>query len=86
MKFSGEHIFCIVTGASGGTLHHLYTQKARPDLIETEWNLLPVCQKIHNEIHAKGLLWTAQKYPEIAEWLEQNNWSFDHILMRWNHS
>jgi len=80
-EYAGEEIICIVTGAPGSTLHHLTTRGAGGT--DDEWNLLPVCQLIHNTIHAKGLVYCAQKYPAIKEWLLAHGWEYDAFNKKW---
>lgn len=80
-EYTGPDIICIVTGQPNSVLHHVKTRGAGgPDKPE---NLLPICQAIHVEVHAKGLTWAANRYPQIKRWLEGHQWKFCHFLNRW---
>lgn len=84
-KFCGPEVLCIVSWEPNAEQHHIYTQKAHPELKEKVWNRLPVKHEIHNQIHSKGLLWAAQKYASIKDWLVLHDWSWDPVLLRWHH-
>lgn len=64
-------------------LHHLYTRKARPDLQLKPWNMMPVCQAHHNEIHNRPLTEMAEKYSGIKNFLIDNNWMVDEFTGKW---
>lgn len=82
-EYAGEEIICIVTGAPGSTLHHLTTRGAGGT--DDEWNLLPVCQLIHQMIHNKGLAYCAKKFPAIRDFLIQHDWEYDDFNKKWRH-
>lgn len=84
-KWSNNDIHCVVSGQSGATKHHIYTQKAHPDKIHKAWNQLPLCHKLHMECHQIGLKRFSDKYPPVYEWLVKNGWEFDAVLMKWRH-
>lgn len=68
---------CVVCHKFGKGLvcyHHLWTRKARPEFSMVKFNMIPVCQEHHNEFHNKGTSEMAEKYPQVKEWLRQNNW------------
>lgn len=63
--------------------HHLRTRKARPDLKDKEWNMIPVCQKHHNEFHNKGIDYMARNYLTVLHWLRRNGWSYNVFREKW---
>lgn len=64
--------------------HHLYGRKAHGTINE-EWNLLPVCQRCHNEVHNVGLTTFASENIWVEEWLLNHGWQFDKFLEKWIH-
>lgn len=79
---------CIVCRESGDgkvTYHHLYTRKTYPEYEDEIWNKIPVCQKHHNEFHAKGTNWMAMRYTTIQSWIERNGWEYSQFLGKWTH-
>lgn len=56
--------------------HHIYTRKAHPELENEPWNLMPLCQAHHNEIHSMGSNRFAQKYARATKWFKENGWHF----------
>ena len=70
---------CVVCGESRDgyvTFHHIYTRKAYPEFENEPWNLMPMCQIHHNEIHSIGANRFAQKYVKAAQWFKDNGWEF----------
>lgn len=68
---------CIVCGMNQDnmvTFHHIYTRKAYPEYSEEKFNLMPLCQKHHNEIHQIGTVSFSQKYQSAEDWLVRNGW------------
>lgn len=64
--------------------HHVFTRKARPDLVSEKWNLLSVCQQAHNLIHTKGTSWFVSKYPNAALWMAQSDWYINELGDWWH--
>lgn len=58
------------------TFHHVLSQKAHPELKHEKYNLAPLCQNHHNEIHSLGANRFAQKYVKAAQWFKENGWDF----------
>lgn len=87
MKFTAK-LPCVCCGENGENrvcLHHIYTKKAYPEYKYKAWNLLPVCQKCHNECHAQGTPFMANKYWKVKTWLISNGWEFDEFSRKWRH-
>jgi hypothetical protein len=84
-KFAGEHIRCIVTGQPNSDEHHIYTQKARPDLKEEKWNRIPLKHELHQMAHQKGMGYMAKNFPEIGMWLVDNGWLWDDFKRKFVH-
>ena len=77
---------CIVCGKEGEglvTYHHLFTQKVYPEFAHHEWNRIPVCQKHHNEFHAKGTVHMAEKYLKVHLWLIKREWFYCETVKKW---
>ena len=58
---------CIICGRSG-IGHHVKSKGSGGHDLEN--NLMPLCQKHHVEIHAKGLQYFAMQYQAVKSWLE----------------
>ena len=70
---------CVVCGESRDgyvTFHHILTRGAHPELQNEPYNLMPLCQAEHNEIHRLGANRFAQKYEKAAQWFKENGWDF----------
>jgi hypothetical protein len=69
---------CVVCGLNVHgmvTYHHLYTQKAHPELKREKWNLISCCGSHHTPLfHTKPLSEVANKYPQVRQWLIDNEW------------
>jgi hypothetical protein len=81
-KFKKE--YCTVCGSSQNLdAHHVKSQKARPDLINAESNVLTLCRKHHSEIHTIGLNSFIAKYMVVYIWLKNNGWQYDDFSGKW---
>lgn len=61
--------------------HHIITQKTGgPD---TDWNLLSVCLKHHNDVHDWGMRIFSIKFPKVITWLVNHDWLFDKFYKQW---
>lgn len=49
-------------------------------------NLLPLCRKHHDLVHAKGLSYMAKVFPVVKTWLECAGWTYDEYMRRWYRS
>ena len=70
---------CVVCGECRDeyvTFHHVLSQKAHPELRYEKFNLMPLCQRHHVNVHAMGANKFAQKYKEAAAWFKSNGWDF----------
>jgi hypothetical protein len=79
---------CAACGLDGDNMvcyHHIYTQKAYPEFKFEKFNLVPMCQKHHNEIHSSSLRTMAVKYPGIKDFLVNNGYEFNEFLGKWTH-
>jgi 5-methylcytosine-specific restriction endonuclease McrA len=68
---------CIVCGECRDgyvCYHHIYSRKAFPEFKSSTWNMMPLCQKHHNEAHAMSDSKFAAKYKSVSDWLELNGW------------
>jgi hypothetical protein len=54
--------------------HHVYSRKAFPEYAKSHWNMMPLCQKHHNEAHTMSDGKFAAKYKNVSDWLELNGW------------
>lgn len=75
---------CIVTGEDA-EMHHVLSRGSRPDLINEEWNQIPLSRKIHTQWHTQGTKRMAIKYPQIRAWLILNEWYFAEELGKYWH-
>lgn len=66
--------------------HHIYTRKAHPEYTNEAWNLMSLCAAHHNMIHAKGMPYMADKFPEIDAWLFSNGWTFCKLTGKITHN
>ena len=60
---SGENMVC---------LHHIKTRGSGGS--DQPHNLMPLCQKHHNMIHAKGLIWMSENFPRVKRFLFDRGW------------
>jgi 5-methylcytosine-specific restriction endonuclease McrA len=77
---------CVACGEQGENrvcLHHVKTRGSGGS--NNSHNLMPLCQKHHNEIHQKGTPHMAKKYFLLGLWLISNGWNFDDYLGKWTH-
>lgn len=65
--------------------HHIYTRKSRPDLEGEIWNQIPLCSTHHNEVHQKGLVFLAEQFKSVQNWLEGAGWDFNDFIGKWEH-
>lgn len=84
-KFCGPAIVCIVTGAPFADEHHIYTQKARKDLVEAKWNKIPLTHMLHEMAHKKGMTYMADTYFAVRQWLLCQGWDYDCNRKKWFH-
>jgi len=82
-RFVDPEGFCVACGREGVSLHHVKTRGAGGT--NDDFNLMPLCQAHHNQVHAVGLSRVAEIYYGIIEWLESNNWKYDKYVARWLH-
>ena len=83
-KADGNCVVCGWGAEDQVCFHHIMGQGAHGK-IDKKWNLLPVCQRCHNEIHDDGLKSVAEKNVWLEEWLLKNNWYLDKFLDKWIH-
>lgn len=77
-------IGCLICDGFPIETHHIYTRKARPDLIHVKWNLFsPICRKHHTLWHSKGTKSMAQSYQVVEAWLIDNGWELINMAGRW---
>lgn len=75
---------CVPCGVFGDGMvcyHHLKTRGSGG--LDSEQNLIPVCLKCHNEFHAKGTVFMAEKYHTVSTWLINNGWEFCEFKKAW---
>lgn len=76
---------CIACGhrqlEGGNCLHHVKSRGSGGS--DEVWNLMPLCQRCHNIVHANGLSTFAIKYFNVKRWLEKNGWEFCIIANKW---
>ena len=75
---------CVICGISyGGQVcyHHIKT-RASGGTDEPE-NMIPICQKHHNEFHSKGTSHMADTYPAVKRWLLSVGWNNDNFFKKW---
>jgi 5-methylcytosine-specific restriction endonuclease McrA len=76
-------LICQESGENRVTWHHLKTRKSGGS--DEPFNLMPLCQRCHNEVHAIGLGSFARKYPAANEWLRQHAWEQNPLNQKWMH-
>jgi 5-methylcytosine-specific restriction endonuclease McrA len=68
---------CIICGQNQPkmvTYHHVYRRKTYPEHEWKTWNLMPLCLKHHNEIHATSNRLFASKHRQAQKWFDDNGW------------
>jgi 5-methylcytosine-specific restriction endonuclease McrA len=66
---------CIACGRvqeNGNVLHHVQSRGAGG--CDEYWNLMPLTNDCHNEVHMKGLNEFSEKYIYVKTWLYNNGW------------
>jgi 5-methylcytosine-specific restriction endonuclease McrA len=77
-------LVCLEEGEGKVCFHHVKTRKSGgPD---EPWNMMPLCQEHHNEVHQKGLGIFALRYAQVVFWLKSNNWDYCAFNNKWIHS
>lgn len=76
-------VCCKKEGDGMVTFHHLFTRKVYPEFTQEPWNMIPVCQKCHNEFHSKGTPFMSEKYPSVKDWLLKNDWFFCEFVRKY---
>lgn len=64
-----------------GDAHHIKTRGAGGQ--DLQWNLMPLCRGHHRAVHDKGLTTLARDHMGVLTFLEQNGWTFDEFMRRW---
>lgn len=73
---------CYVCGCSYGVVaHHLKSKKSGGH--DVEFNLLPLCQECHVEVHTVGLTQFSVRYSNVEYFLSETGWQFSEYLNRW---
>lgn len=86
-KFKSEKP-CIICGECRDgyvCFHHIYSRKAFPEYSKSQWNMMPLCQKHHNEAHSMSDLDFSIKYKSVNDWLELNRWKIG-TNNKWGHN
>lgn len=47
--------------------------------------MMPLSRTIHTEMHSRGLVYMALKYPNIKIWLLNKGWEYDDYVKKWRH-
>lgn len=53
--------------------------------LDSPWNMMPLCQKHHNEIHLWNNTKFANEYENVKAWFIANDWSFSETYQKWIH-
>lgn len=82
-NYQTDNPCCICGIQSDGmvTFHHIKTRGSGGE--DVYWNMMPLCQCHHNEIHQKGTSHMAIKYNSIMKWLICNDWIFSNQSKKW---
>jgi hypothetical protein len=75
MTYEAHGLKCTVCSVWGEGLvcfHHLHHRGSMGT--DHPKNLMPLCQKHHNEVHQLALTRFSAKYPPAKEWLLNNGW------------
>jgi hypothetical protein len=76
---------CYKQTENGNAIHHVYTRKAWPECENESWNHFPCCFSCHTMMHSKPMSFLVKRYPQIKEWLLENNWYEDKTKGSWKH-
>jgi 5-methylcytosine-specific restriction endonuclease McrA len=76
-------LVCSESGENRVTWHHLKTRKSGGG--DEDFNLMPLCQRCHTEVHTIGLKSFAKKYPSVSEWLISKQWGTCPLTNKWIH-
>lgn len=86
MSYEDKIIYeCVATGKPTTVLHHLITRGSRPDLVDAEFNLMPLCQEAHNQIHLWGNMHFFERYPSALKYVKKKGWYWDSVLHKYWH-
>lgn len=79
-----REIPCLICRETRGTVAHHVKSKGSggPD---EKWNLAPLCQFHHTEIHKIGRTTFANKYQAFNLWLINNGWEHSEYLGKWEY-
>ena len=76
-------VACGLFGEGMTCLHHLNSRGAGGQ--DEDFNLISTCFLCHINYHQKGLLFMANKYPRVSQWLEKQNWYICELTGKYHH-
>jgi hypothetical protein len=82
-KSSLPCLVCLEAGENRVCLHHIKTRKSGGG--DEAFNLMPLCLRHHNEVHALGLPRFSEKHPAVKTWLTDFDWDRCPITNKWVH-
>ena len=72
---------CVACRNRATEFHHIKSKKSGgPDEI---FNLMPIDRICHTMVHAKGLVWFANKYSGVKNFLLANGWEYSELKNKW---
>jgi hypothetical protein len=86
MKYCTDEA-CTVCGAhteGGNDLHHVKTRGAGGT--DHPWNLMPLCNLHHRELHNSGLITFSKRFKNVHSWLVVRDWCICELTGKWYHS
>jgi hypothetical protein len=63
--------------------HHLISRGAGG--VDEAFNMISTCLGCHNMYHQKGLVFMAEKFPSVKNWLLKHNWYLCELTGKWRH-
>ena len=83
-KSDSPCIVCLKEDENSVCFHHVKTRKSGGT--DDSWNMMPLCQQHHNEVHNKGLSLFSALYYQALKWLTKNGCEYDSHFNKWTHS
>ena len=72
---------CFINYSEENCLHHVKTRGAGG--CDSEFNLMPLCQTHHNEVHYIGLNKFADYYEDVKAFLINHGYEKDKLTNKW---
>ena len=75
---------CLACNKYPSEPHHLQSRGAGGG--DDHWNVIPTCREHHTEVHLKGLVYLANRYVHVKNFLIKNGWELNDNKEKYIHT